>query len=102
MVELRKHARVPCNLHVSCELSGGPVVTGVARDISVAGVFVEAEAQPAFGTAVRISLELPGIDGLSVVSGLVRWAKPDGFGVQFGTLGVRETHGITELMRDAT
>jgi len=26
--------------------------------------------------------------------GVVRWAKPNGFGVQFGSLGARETHAI--------
>jgi type IV pilus assembly protein PilZ len=31
--------------------------------------------------------------------GIVRWAKPDGFGVQFGSLGARETHAISELLK---
>jgi hypothetical protein len=29
----------------------------------------------------------------------VRWTRSDGMGVQFGLIGARETHAITELTR---
>ena len=31
--------------------------------------------------------------------GVVRWNRDDGMGVQFGLIGARETHAITELTR---
>ena len=31
--------------------------------------------------------------------GVVRWLKPGGFGVQFGLLGARDTHAISELFK---
>jgi hypothetical protein len=39
------------------------------------------------------------MDADSRLSGVVRWAKPGGFGVQFGPMGARETHAMTRLMR---
>ena len=37
-----------------------------------------------------------------VLPAIVRWTSPVGMGVQFGLLGVRETHAITEIVRAAT
>jgi type IV pilus assembly protein PilZ len=41
-------------------------------------------------TGTKGDLRLPAI---------VRWTKPDGFGVQFGSLGARETHAISQLLK---
>ena len=38
--------------------------------------------------------------GLDQIPGVVRWTRPDGMGVQFGLLGARETHAITELTKE--
>jgi hypothetical protein len=36
------------------------------------------------------------------LSGTVRWTTKSGIGVQFGLLGARETHTITEIVREAS
>jgi type IV pilus assembly protein PilZ len=34
----------------------------------------------------------------AVVDAVVRWSKPDGMGVQFGVMGARETHALTQML----
>jgi type IV pilus assembly protein PilZ len=47
---------------------------------------------------VRVFLRLPSLRGEANIEAVVRWSKPGGMGVQFGRMGARETHGLTELM----
>ncbi len=99
MQEKRQHPRVVINLDLVCEVPDGPAVSGSASDISLGGMFVESEVAPPFGTNVTIVTRLPGLEGEARLPGIVRWNKPSGFGVQFGLLGARETHAITDLMK---
>ncbi len=99
MEEKRVHPRVPINVDVSCERKDGPAVSGVAKDLSLGGMFIESEQAVEFGTDLTIVTRLPGASGDSRLPAVVRWAKPGGFGVQFGLLGARETHAITSLLR---
>jgi hypothetical protein len=84
---------------VSCELRGAPAVPGMARDIGIGGIFIESNEALPFGTEVVVVGRLPGSHIDLRLPGVVRWAKPDGFGVQFGLLGARETHAISALPR---
>ncbi len=62
-------------------------------------MFINAAEQPAFGTQLVVICRLPGSAADSRLPAVVRWAKPGGFGVQFGLLGARETHAIATLLR---
>jgi type IV pilus assembly protein PilZ len=84
---------------VSCERRDAPAVQGTARDIGIGGVFIESSETLPFGTEVIVVGRLPGTGIELRLPGVVRWAKPDGFGVQFGLLGARETHAISALPR---
>jgi type IV pilus assembly protein PilZ len=86
-------------VELTCEVNGGATVNGLSKDISVGGMFIESDAQLAFGTQVSIVLRLPNTKADSRLPGIVRWLKPGGFGVQFGLLGARETHAISELLK---
>ena len=72
-------------------------VPGVTRDISLGGMFVETTFPAAFGVTVFVGFTLPGHGRAMLVSGTVRWTSKGGMGVQFGLLGARETHAISEL-----
>jgi Tfp pilus assembly protein PilZ len=72
---------------------------GRSKDISIGGMFIESETPVTFGTEVSILLQLPNTKGLSRLPGTIRWLNPGGFGVQFGLLGARETHAISELLK---
>ena len=83
----------------SCELKSGGVIAGTGKDISLGGMYVECKEILAFGTELTIVTRLPGTAQESRLPAIVRWSKPGGIGVQFGLLGARETHAITQLMR---
>jgi type IV pilus assembly protein PilZ len=74
----------------------------MAKDISIGGVFVESTEVLPFGAEVTIVARFPGSKADLRLPGIVRWAKPAGFGVQFGALGARETHAISELLKRRT
>ena len=90
----RAHPRIAVEIAVSCERRDGPPILGTARDISIGGTFVESTEVLPFGTAVVIVGRLPNTKIDLRLPGVVRWAKPNGFGVQFALLGARETHAI--------
>jgi type IV pilus assembly protein PilZ len=69
----------------------------VIVDLSVGGVFIEAASSPPFGAPVMIHADLPGAPRLAL-SAVVRWTKPQGFGVQFGLLGAVETHALAAIV----
>jgi hypothetical protein len=94
--EKRAHSRVSVNVQVTCTTEGGAVVTGLTRDLSVGGAFVESGEIPAFGSKVNVTLDVAGSENMRI-SGIVRWTKPDGFGVQFQLLGAKETHLLAKL-----
>ena len=99
MQDKRLHPRVPLSANVTCEVRGGEAITGLSRDISVGGIFIESQAEVTFGTEVTIVLRLPNTKADFRLPGTIRWMKEDGFGVQFGLLGARETHAISELFK---
>jgi PilZ domain len=104
----RVHPRVTVDTAVSCEVRGGASLesgappapfAGMAKDISIGGMFVESTEILPFGTEITIVGRFPGAKADLKLPAIVRWAKPTGFGVQFGSLGARETHAISELLR---
>lgn len=100
MEEKRRHERVEFRIPVTCTQSGGPSVEGAIVDLSVGGVFIEAPASPRYGTRIVIHADLPGAPGLALAA-IVRWTKPEGFGVQFGLLGAKETHALAAIVSRA-
>lgn len=72
----------------------------MSQDISIGGMFLKGEEMPGIGLEVHLQLTLPGV-GEALLPAFVRWTKEGGFGVQFGLLGVRETHAIGKLTRSA-
>ncbi len=99
MHDKRSHPRVPLSVEVTCEVSGGASILGRAKDISVGGMYIESETEVSFGTQVSIVLRLPNTKADARLPAVIRWIKPGGFGVQFGLLGARETHAISELLK---
>ena len=99
MEDKRVHPRVMVDTPVSCEVRDGTTFAGLAKDISIGGMFVESTEVVPFGTEISIVGRFAGTKADLRLPGIVRWAKPDGFGVQFGSLGARETHAISQLLK---
>lgn len=72
----------------------------VLADLSVGGAFIESATIPAFGVELTIVVDLPGLAAARIPA-TVRWAKPGGFGVQFGLLGAQVTHAVGRALQAA-
>jgi type IV pilus assembly protein PilZ len=96
--EKRQHPRQSVQLPVAFQREGGPRIDGLSRDMSIGGMFVETSAPAPFGSTVQIFMTLPGLKQEFTVKATVRWTEQDGMGVQFGLMGVRETHALTRLI----
>ena len=100
MIEKRSHQRAPIDSPLTFYAKGkSENLDGVAKDISVGGMFVETSTPASFGAEVVINVLLPGSDEVMALPGRVRWVRAGGMGVQFGLLGAVETHVITEIER---
>lgn len=100
MREKRQHHRAEYIVAVRVEMAGREAVEVRSRDISQGGIFLISQSPLPVGTEVSLALDLPGC-GSCKIPGYVRWLKTDGFGIQFGLLGVRETHAIGKIVRTA-
>ncbi len=101
MIELRRYQRAPLDVPVEFATKAGDGRhPGRSKDISVGGMYVHAEQPLPFGAELVVYLTLPGQKAAFALPGVVRWSRTgEGMGIQFGLLGARETHAITELTR---
>ena len=88
---------MPVSIAVSCERRSEQPVAGSVRDIGIGGAFVESSEPLAFGTELVLVAQLTDRGAVLRLPAIVRWVRPDGFGVQFGLLGARETHALAQL-----
>jgi type IV pilus assembly protein PilZ len=104
VIEKRRHARTSIDLTVTFGLKGSDArASGVGKDISLGGMFVETDAPAAFGAevVVRVRLRTPSSGEQDFdLPAVVRWVRSDGMGIQFGLLGALETHAIIDLGGD--
>ncbi len=100
VVELRRYQRTPIDVTVEFSRKGtNELFAGRAKDISIGGMFVETTEPLPFGSDVVVHITLPQQRGKLALQGVIRWTRNGGMGIQFGLLGARETHRITELAR---
>ena len=95
----RAYQRVRFEEPVVIDVENEWTALGTAADVSVGGIFVEAvdgAMSIPFGTNVTVHVRVSG--ELLELPGVVRWTRNGGIGVQFGLLGARETHAITEAI----
>lgn len=98
MIENRKHPRKVIDLDVAFQVAGGPRVEAKSHDVSLGGMFIETTEALHYGASIRVFVRLPGMKAETQIDATVRWRKPDGVGVQFGMMGARETHALTQLL----
>lgn len=101
MRDHRRYPRRPIHPSIAFQIGDGPRIEAVCRDISLGGMFVETTMPAPFGAPVIVYLMLPGLKQEATIRSTVRWTQPDGMGVQFGVMGARETHALTELIGSA-
>jgi hypothetical protein len=99
--EMRKHPRKAIELPVAFQQGDGPIIEAMSRDIGIGGMFISTDTPAPYGTELKIYMELPGLTSDAIIPSTVRWTEKGGMGVQFGLMGVRETHGILKLLGTA-
>lgn len=101
MIELRRYQRAPLDIPLEfAAKSDDARHPGRSRDISLGGMFIRVEEPLAFGAELVVYITLPGQKAPFTLPGVVRWSRAgEGMGIQFGLMGARETHAITELTR---
>ena len=99
MDEKRGHPRTVIDTAVTCHRPDGTNFEGRSKDISIGGMYLESTEPVAFGDQLTIELSLPRTKGALRLPAVVRWMHKTGFGVQFGLLGARDTHAISQLIR---
>ena len=100
MSDKRKYPRTPVALDVVFHVDGEEVVAR-SRDLSIGGMFVFSKKNPPFGASIDLVVDFGGVRGSMTLPSVVRWRDSDGFGVQFGLLGARETHAIAQVLSKA-
>jgi type IV pilus assembly protein PilZ len=100
--ELRRYQRTTIDVAVEFVAKGGDrKVAGRATDLSLGGMFIKTEGPLAFSAELVVHVTLPGQRSAFALPAVVRWSGEAGMGVQFGLIGARETHAITELTKTA-
>lgn len=102
MVELRRYQRAPVDVALEFSAKGSKErLAGRAKDISLGGMFVQTAQPLPFGVELLVHVTLPGQKVAFALPAVVRWVRVgEGMGLQFGLIGARETHAITELTRE--
>jgi PilZ domain len=99
--EKRRHPRKEVRIPVAFQLADGQRIEAMSRDMSIGGMFVMTDTFAPFASVVPVELMVPTSKQPIRVSATVRWTEREGMGVQFGLMGVRDTHTLTELLRNA-
>jgi Tfp pilus assembly protein PilZ len=101
VVDLRSHPRVVFDAPVEFVIKGSSDrIAGRCRDVSLGGMYIQTPQPLPFGSGLVVHVTLPGQKTSLAIAGVVRWSRPgEGMGVQFGLMGARDTHAITELTR---
>jgi len=97
----RRYARRPIGLPVQFALTDGERRSGVCRDISLGGLHIDAAEPAPLRASVTISIELPGIEGVTALPGIVRWSKADSMGVELGLFSTQVTHAIIRILAES-
>lgn len=73
----------------------------VTQNISLGGMYVITEETLSYGAKVKLSVYLPALREDVALDATVRWTKPDGMGVQFGSLRAREVWAFNQLFNES-
>ena len=95
---LRAHPRLAIRLPVTVVHAGSAYATE-ARDISHGGISIAPIDEIPFGASVLVIFRLATLDEESEIVATVRWKKPDGLGLQFGSLRALDVWALNRLFQ---
>lgn len=97
MTGRRVHERFEYELPVTI-VHEGTEYQAVTENISLGGMYLITSAPLKYGAEVSLRFRLPPLKDDTECTGTVRWTKPDGIGVQFGSLRAMEVWGLNQLL----
>ena len=79
-------------------------IDGVLKDstmlnISLGGALIAASTKYAMGQRMNVAFHVPTMDEVIEVGAVVRWANPQGVGVQFDGLRARDVWALNEYFK---
>ena len=98
MTGRRVHERYDCDLEVVVVHEGGELPTQAAN-VSLGGFYLLTDTQLEYGSAVQLRFQMPSMKEPTLCAATVRWNKPDGFGVQFGSLRAIEVWALHQFFK---
>src|SRR6476469_8448042 len=98
MAGRRVHERFHCDLPVTVILEDRELSTST-DNASLGGMFLRTEEKVPYGTEVKLRFRLPGLKEDTVSAAIVRWNRPEGFGVQFGSLRALEVWALNQWFK---
>lgn len=93
MTRRRVHERYDCEVSVTL-LHEGRELVAIANNVSLGGMFLCIDESLPLATSVTVRFEVPGSGVAVETESVVRWHKPEGFGVQFQSLRAREVWAL--------
>ena len=101
MTGRRVHERYSCAVDVTVTY-GDTVLAAKTDNMSMGGVHLVGDPHPPFGIEVELRFRLPKMKADTVCNGTVRWSRPDGYGVQFGSLRAIDVWGLNAFFKTLT
>ena len=104
-VPRRRRVRVPCRFTVGIA-QGGKVFSGHVENISDNGMFLVGQRSFSTGLALRLSFDLPGVEGSIRLLGEVTRAEElsgstYGFGIQFLEMDGESRDGLSKFLKNS-
>lgn len=98
MTGRRVHERYQCVIEVAL-VHEGKTYSCRTDNVSLGGMQLVGDETPPFGATVELRFRLPSMKADSLCQGTVRWIRPDGFGVQFGSLRPIDVWGFNQFFK---
>lgn len=95
----RVHERYDRRLKVVV-IHEGSRIECISRNISLGGIYLITDHPLPYGVKVILEIYLPALRQDAKIEAVVRWEKPDGMGVQFGSLRAREVWALNQLFKE--
>ena len=104
MTGRRVHERFDCDLVVTVLHGEGhqEELGTQAANVSLGGLYLLTDQQLEYGSEVKLRFQLPALKEQTECAATVRWNKPDGFGVQFGSLRAIEVWALHQYFKQLT
>jgi hypothetical protein len=102
MREKRRHPRKKIDVRVTIEIVEGEILDGRMTNIALGGAFVEVATTAGLGTPATLRVAFPASNFESKIGCTVRWVIASGIGLEFGSMGARDTHALVTAIENAS